>query len=164
MNKGLLIALVTSRDQCRGRIADGCGGSRGPRDRCSSSWRWSSHGDRFCLGIPRCLSLRLILSLFDSRRMSLGGRLCYTIFLTMGTVPAVISIGPDPAVIRQRSGTRPTVVIILSHKLSTPEPHQLSRLLFCNHLGQSKYMSLLLLNWDYYNNEGNTSLYIPICW
>ena len=53
--------------------------------------RQNSHGDRF-LGIPRCLSLRLILSLFDSRRMSLGGRLCYTIFLTMGTGPAMIEL------------------------------------------------------------------------
>ena len=35
---------------------------------------------------------KLILALSNSsRRMSLGGRLCYTIFLTMGTDPAVIA-------------------------------------------------------------------------
>lgn len=36
MNKGLLIALVTSRNQCRGRIVDGCGGNRAPKDRRST--------------------------------------------------------------------------------------------------------------------------------
>ena len=63
--------------------------------------------------IKKVRTAEAIRSLFNSsRRMSLGGRLCYTIFLTMGTGPAMIEL----AIMRSQFGHRYKINYKLSLK------------------------------------------------